>query len=444
LSLGLKSADVLRRSYEVCRNVAKNEQIEAESVLSISLRLLKNGLVVIFLLIPNKNQKNGQRSRRMSHGLVISRSQALAKTSIEEVEEAKPPSSGPRLAASDVVSSEELDGHLAYVAESPAMREVRKQVGQVANIDVPVLILGESGTGKEVVARLIHKLSGRSTRKFLKVNCAALPVELLESELFGYEAGAFTGARQSKAGKFESCHKGTIMLDEIAEMPISPQAKLLHVLQDGEFSRLGNPTPTRVDVRVLAATNVDITGAIQSGKFRADLYYRLNAFTIHLPPLRERKEDIPLLLTYFMNTWAERYGRWRLPISKRMIEVCRRYSWPGNVRELENFVKRYLVLHDEQQVLDKLAGPEHGSSAQLYLMQKPGAQDCSDLKSLIKGLKREAERAAIIRALEQTNGNRQETAAQLNISLRALHYKIRQYGIGPLPTHPVVIDRNQT
>ncbi len=180
----------------------------------------------------------------------------------------------------DAQDMEELSGNWYYVAASPAMREVREQVRLVAKIDVPVLLLGESGTGKEVIARLIHKHSLRAQRTFMKVNCTALPVELLESELFGYEAGAFTGARQNKPGKFEICHKGTILLDEIAEMPIPPQAKLLHVLQDGEFSRLGSPTPTRVDVRVLAATNLDIAQALESRRLRSDLYYRLNAFTI--------------------------------------------------------------------------------------------------------------------------------------------------------------------
>ena len=249
---------------------------------------------------------------------------------------------------------ERLDGRRIFVAVSPAMREVRRQVEQVAGIDAVVLLLGESGTGKEVIARMIHKLSSRSARKFLKVNCAALPLELLESELFGHEAGAFTGARQARAGKFEICHKGTILLDEIAEMPVSPQAKLLHVLQDGEFSRLGSACTIQSDVRVLAATNVDVRQAVQNGTLRADLYYRLNAFTIQLPPLRERREDLPHLLNHFMTTWAASYGRPRLPITRRILDACASYPWPGNVRELENFVKRYLVLGDEKLAVSQL------------------------------------------------------------------------------------------
>lgn len=331
---------------------------------------------------------------------------------------------------------ERLDGRRVFVAASPAMREVRRQVEQVAGIDAVVLLLGESGTGKEVIARMIHKLSSRSARKFLKVNCAALPLELLESELFGHEAGAFTGARQARAGKFEICHKGTILLDEIAEMPVSPQAKLLHVLQDGEFSRLGSASTIQSDVRVLAATNVDVRQAVQNGTLRADLYYRLNVFTIHLPPLRERREDLPYLLNHFMSTWSASYGRPRLPITRRILDACARHPWPGNVRELENFVKRYLVLGDEKLAVSQFdfhsglgaeSAPRYGSrSESMSALGKPGG---CNLKSMLRDLKQDAERAAIVQALGQTGGNRQAAAGLLRISLRSLHYKIRAYNI---------------
>ena len=315
---------------------------------------------------------------------------------------------------------EELVDGSVFVAASPAMRRIRAQVNQVANVDVPVLLLGGSGTGKEVVARLIHKLSRRAHRSFLKVNCAALPAELLESELFGYEAGAFTGATRPKPGKFELCDKGTILLDEIAEMPLGLQAKLLHVLQDREFSRLGSRSSVRVDVRILAATNVDVHQALADRKLREDLYYRLSAFVLDLPPLRERREEIPLLLKHFMGLYAERYVRAPLPLSPRFIQTCSRYSWPGNVRELENLVKRYLILADENLVLGELEGKGNGGSA---------SAQTNDLKSLVRGLKGEAEREAIIRVLNDTNWNRKKAAGQLNISYKALLYKIRQYGI---------------
>jgi len=324
---------------------------------------------------------------------------------------------------------EQMDGCRTFVAVSPAMREVRRQVDQVANIDASVLLLGESGTGKEVIARLIHKLSSRASRRFLKVNCAALPAELLESELFGYEAGAFTGARQARAGKFEACHQGTMLLDEIAEMPVPPQAKLLHVLQDGEFSRLGSSATAKVDVRILAATNVNVHEAVQSGRLRADLYYRLNVFEIHLPPLRERKEDLPYLLNHLMTYWAEHYGRPRLPITRRVLEACASYPWPGNVRELETFVKRYLVLGDESRAVNQLEHELHIGCVSGASAEGTNTTGCGDLKVLMRGIKFETERVAILQALEQADGSKQEAAPLLRISLRALHYKIRRYGI---------------
>ncbi len=330
---------------------------------------------------------------------------------------------------------ERLDNRHALVAVSPAMREVRRQVEQVAGIDAALLLLGESGTGKELIARMIHKLSSRSARKFLKVDCAALQPEFLESELFGHEAGAFSGARQARAGKFEIGHKGTILLEDIADMPASAQAKLLRVLQDGEFSRLGSAGTIFSNLRVLAAANADLRPTVQNGTLRADLYYRLNVFTIHLPPLRERREDLPYLLNYFMTIWAASYGRPRLPITRRILETTAAYLWPGNVRELENFVKRYLVLGDEKLAVSQLdfqsaessqPAPKSEGPIRIDSVAKPGS---CNLKSLVRDLKQDAERAAIVQALEQSGGNRQDAASLLQISLRALHYKIRAYGI---------------
>ncbi|HYN14376.1 MAG TPA: sigma-54 dependent transcriptional regulator [Terriglobales bacterium] len=325
--------------------------------------------------------------------------------------------------------AEPLGDDTYFVASSAAMRRIRTQVAQVAKVDVPVLMLGESGTGKEVVARLIHKMSARAHRTFLKVNCAAVPGELLESELFGYEPGAFTGANRSKPGKFELCNKGTILLDEIGEMPPLLQAKLLHVLQDQTFSRLGGRTTISVDVRILAATNIDVQQALATKKLREDLYYRLNAFTLQIPPLRERKEEVYLLLKHFMTRIAERYGRPPLPFSPTLLDACLKYNWPGNVRELENFVKRYLILGDETQVVCEL---DPRTSATPKSALKPQEAPNGGLKSLVRSLKDEAEAEAITRTLEQTNWNRKEAARILNISYKALLYKTRQYGIeGP-------------
>src|SRR6476620_1661622 len=259
---------------------------------------------------------------------------------------------------------EELGDDTFFVAASANMRKLRSQAALVANVDIPVLMLGEGGTGKEVMAKLIHKLSPRAHRTFLKVNCAAVPADLLESELFGYEAGAFTGATHPKPGKFELCNKGTILLDEIGEMPPSLQAKLLHVLQDQQFSRLGSRSVIKVDVRILAATNINIPEALANKRLREDLYYRLNAFTLHIPPLRERKEEIPILLKHFMTRLSEQYARPPLPYSPDLMHACLAYPWPGNLRELGNFVKRYLVLGDEKLAIHELQPRTDSSGAQ--------------------------------------------------------------------------------
>lgn len=321
---------------------------------------------------------------------------------------------------------EDVSDDVKFIAGAESMRKIRAQVGMIARVDVPVLLLGESGTGKEVVARLIHKLSSRADRTFLKVNCAALPGELLESELFGYEPGAFTGALKSKPGKFEQCDQGTILLDEIGEMPPGLQAKLLHVLQDQEFSRLGSRSVVRVDVRILAATNVDIPHALTTKKLREDLYYRLNALTITLPPLRERRESIPALLRHFMMLFSARFGREPLPLSPRLMSAAVNHSWPGNLRELENFVKRYLIIGDEGQMLSDLGGEGEGKPAATPA-PAPARPQSNDLKSLVRDLKSDAEMEAIGRVLEQTKWNRKEAARQLNISYKALLYKIRKY-----------------
>jgi transcriptional regulator with PAS, ATPase and Fis domain len=314
------------------------------------------------------------------------------------------------------------------------MRKIRSQAALVANVDIPVLLLGESGTGKEVLGRLIHKLSKRAHRTFLKVNCAAVPADLLESELFGYEQGAFTGANHAKPGKFELCNRGTILLDEIGEMPPLLQAKLLHVLQDQTFSRLGSRTVIKVDVRILAATNINIPEALASKRLREDLYYRLNAFTMQIPPLRERKEEIPILLKHSMSRMAERYARAPLPLSPALLQACQNHSWPGNLRELNNFLKRYLILGDEKLAVAELLPRNDGTGGVPGDASGRGAES-GGLKSVARTAKDEAEAQAITQALEQTNWNRKQAAGILQISYKALLYKIRQYGIAEAKGH---------
>ena len=356
---------------------------------------------------------------------------AVLKRCLEPEKPAKGSADLQRYTVSDDVEVESLEDDLFFLAASPQMKQIRAQVSLVAKVDVPVLLLGESGVGKEILARLIHKMSIRAHRPLLKVNCAALPAELLESELFGYEAGAFTGAQRSKPGKFEQCNKGTILLDEIGEMSTALQAKLLHVLQDGSFSRLGSRSNVTVDVRVLAATNINIEEAIANRTLREDLYYRLNAFTMQIPPLRERREEIPLLLKHFMNRLSERYAHAPLSYSERLLRACMLYHWPGNLRELGNFVKRYLVLQDEETAIAELEAKGRGDGAADSSSAGAMGTPQGGLKSLVRSLKDEAELRAIEQALVATNWNRKLAAARLNISYKALLYKIKQYHIVP-------------
>src|SRR5438876_7404286 len=249
------------------------------------------------------------------------------------------------------------------LSTNPKVLRIKEIAKQVADTDVPVLISGESGVGKEVLARFIHTNSSRHDKPFVKVNCAALPDDLLESELFGYERGAFTGALNEKPGKFELADKGTILLDEIGEMTPHLQAKLLHVLQDSEYSRLGGKRTVRVDARVLASTNVNLEEHVSNGKFREDLYFRLNVIRIDIPPLRERREDIPVLCKYFLSRYRDRYKSAVQEVSPSLMDAFLRYDWPGHVRQLENTIKRYLILPDMNLNLSELKEQSQSSIA---------------------------------------------------------------------------------
>lgn len=325
-----------------------------------------------------------------------------------------------------------LEGGNAFVRVSRRMREVQAQAQLVAKSDIPVLILGESGTGKEVLANYTHQMSRRSGKMFLKVNCAAMPADLLESELFGYEQGAFTGAVKSKPGKFEICDGGTIFLDEIGEMPAVLQAKLLHVLQDGTFSRLGSRGPTKTDVRIIAATNVNMKEAMARKTFREDLYYRLNGLSINLPPLRERLDEIPALASYFMRKGARKYELEPLKISPTLLDAFGRYHWPGNLRELENVINRFLILKDEGAVIAEL---DLAPASHTYTERSsPTHTEAGGLKRLVRGIKGETESSVIAEALEETGWNRKAAANDLKISYKALLYKIKQYELTPQNT----------
>jgi two-component system response regulator AtoC len=326
---------------------------------------------------------------------------------------------------------------------SPKMEDVKNTIEQVAETNVTVLIRGESGTGKEVVARMIFAHSLRHDKPFVKVNCAAIPHELLESELFGYEPGAFTGANRQKLGKFDLAHGGTIFLDEISEMHPALQAKLLHVLQDGEFSRLGGKREIAVDVRVLAATNKNLEQAVEEGTFREDLFYRLNVVTIHLPPLRDRREEIPIFLDFFLRKYTEYYGKQPPPFTEYAVSRMSEYNWPGNIRELENLVKRYVIVGNESQIIRELsthkplvpawnaaAAPVWGAKdaaanpAKAASSPEGGAGSLS-LLEIGRRAAMEAEREAIERVLNETRWNRRQTAKILKVSYKALLNKMK-------------------
>jgi two-component system, NtrC family, response regulator AtoC len=324
---------------------------------------------------------------------------------------------------------------------SPKMMEVKMTIEQVADTTATVLIRGESGTGKEVVARMIYSESSQGDKPFVKVNCAAIPHELLESELFGYEAGAFTGAVRQKLGKFEQANGGTIFLDEVSEMHPALQAKLLHVLQDHEFSRLGGKRDIQVDVRVLAATNKPLERAVEEGVFREDLFYRLNVVTIHIPPLRERREEIPVFLEFFLERYSEHYGKHPSKFSDYAVSRMMDYAWPGNIRELENLVKRYVIVGNEAQIIRELsthkpivssfAAPALAVEAVNPARSQPPLKEADsemEMPSLLEIGRRaamQAEREAIERVLAQTRWNRRQAAKLLKVSYKALLNKLK-------------------
>ena len=308
------------------------------------------------------------------------------------------------------------------------MLRIQRTIDRVSAIRVPVLIRGESGSGKEVLANHLHRISPWRDKPCIKVNCAAIPGTLLESELFGYEKGSFTGAYNSRPGKFEMAHGGTMVLDEIADIDSGLQAKLLQVLQDGCFSRIGDLEERRADVRIVSITNREIEGEIQRGSFREDLYYRINVVNLHVPPLRRRLEDLPVLVEYFQRYYAQRYDRKVQPMPQSVIDRFRQHQWPGNIRELENYIKRYVILDSAESIVEELEERGRGPAAGAF--QLPPVTDFS-LKKFSKQACQQAEHYLILEALKQTRWNRKRAAELLEISYRALLYKIKEAGLPP-------------
>jgi len=309
---------------------------------------------------------------------------------------------------------------------SEVMQSLRERLSKVACANVPVLIQGESGTGKDIIARMIHGLSPWKGGPFVKVNCPAIPGTLLESELFGYEKGAFTGAYGSKPGRVELAHRGTLFLDEISELDLGLQSKLLQLLQDGQFCRIGAQEDKRVEVRVVCATNRQLEVEIESGTFRQDLFYRINVVNLHMPPLRERRGDIEELVEYFLEYYNRKYNCRAKAISQDLMSVLQKYHWPGNIRELENLVKRYVILGNEDVISSDLVTRE-----QEYFNPDINLDGPISLKKLTRQAVRELERKIILKVLQANHWNRKQAARALSISYRALLYKIRDAGLPP-------------
>jgi two-component system response regulator AtoC len=328
----------------------------------------------------------------------------------------------------------EMPPDVIVFGRTEAMQAVRQRLTKLAGANVPVLIEGESGTGKDIIARMIHTASPWRTGPWVKVNCPAIPGTLLESELFGYEKGAFTGAYGVKPGRVEMAHRGTLFLDEISELDMSLQSKLLQLLQDGQFCRIGAQEDKKVEVRVVCATNRKLEEEIENGTFRSDLFYRINVVNLHMPPLRERAADIPELVNYFLDYYNRKYNCRAKALSGEMMGVLRKYHWPGNIRELENLVKRYVILGNEEVISADLTP----RSTDYFNTDIPVDGQIS-LKKITRDAVRELERKVILKVLQNHHWNRKQAARALNISYRALLYKIRDAG---LPSNRVAKQQN--
>ncbi len=320
-------------------------------------------------------------------------------------------------------TSIELPPEAIYFGPSSTMQMVRQRIDRAAGLDVPILILGESGTGKEVLARFIHERSPWRTGPFVKVNCPAIPGTLLESELFGFEKGAFTGAVNAKPGRIEMAQNGTLFLDEIAELDSGLQAKLLHVLQDGKFTRIGDHDERTMDARLICATNRELRQQIDSGAFRSDLFYRINVISITLPPLRERRDDVPYLVEFLRTTFNRRFGREAKPVSRETLHLLQHRDWPGNIRELENCMARYVILGSEEAFFSE----RDEKNTRTVLEHETDGK--IPLKRISQQVTRRMERELILKVLQANHWNRRKTAEALKISYRALLYKVRQAGL---------------
>ena len=329
--------------------------------------------------------------------------------------------------ANGLIDIHELPPDEVVFGQSPVMAMVRSKIQLAASTNVPVLLQGESGTGKEILARLLHLRSPRARFPWVKVMCPAIPGSLIESELFGYEKGAFTGANSTKRGRVELADRGTLFLDEIGSLDLSVQAKMLELLQDGSFTRVGGQETRSIDTRIVSSANVDLKSRVDEGSFRLDFLYRLNAITIDLPPLRKRMVDLPLLVDYFVKLYSRSLQRPITPVSAQMMSLMRKFDWPGNIRQLENLIRSYVVIDDEEVFAAELVPGVQKDAADEIDLAKP-----ISLKQITKAATEKLERQIILKALDAHGGSRRKTAQWLKISYRSLLYKLRDgYAMRP-------------
>jgi two-component system response regulator AtoC len=333
----------------------------------------------------------------------------------------------PLASANETVDLQELPPVEVFFGRSAKMAMAHEKLQRVAGTDVPVLIQGESGTGKEILAKLLHVFSRRSNFPWIKVTCPAIPLPLIESELFGYEKGAFTGAHATKRGRVELAHEGTLFLDEVGSLDLSVQAKLLQVLQDGNFARVGAQDSRQVDTRLVTAARGNLRQQVDDGSFRLDFFFRINAVTIELPPLRQRTVDLPMLIAYFFEIHSKALRQTPKPLSREMMRMMERYHWPGNIRQLENMVRNYVLIGSEDALMSEMV-----PSAQARLTTEIDLASPISLKEITRAATQDLEREIIMRVLQANGWNRCKTAKWLKISYRSLLYKLQEFHIGSM------------
>ena len=417
----------LRQQQSLSQLIVKTFRLQAH--LALPIQLAKDGILTLFFFSRHPDTYRPEHMallERMEQSLALSVDRVLAYESVEKLSE--------KLKNENIYLQEEVKTAANFeeiIGTSTSLLQVFTQISQVAPTDTSVLILGESGTGKELFARAVHNLSPRRNNLLMKVNCAALPAQLIESELFGHEKGAFTGATDRRIGKFELAHGGTVFLDEVGEIPLELQVKLLRVLQEREIERLGGKSPIKIDVRVIAATNRDLENEVSEGRFRLDLYYRLSVFPVTLPPLRNRREDIPLLANFFVQRFSKKVGKPFMGFHESALQAMSQYEWPGNIRELENVIEQSVILASGQGLLE-LGRPLVTRVSTKNVIGQDQPDPAPRTLTDVRQLQQETEREYILSVLKRTNGRirgRNGAAEILNLKPTTLESRMQRLGI---------------